>query len=81
MKIFKIAEKASNFLIRRFIELFGLLIVFASIFLFLSLLSYVPEDPNFIFPENTLIKNFFGIQGKSNLRFVFSVLGVNFNFN
>ena len=76
MKIFKIAEKASNFLIRRFIELFGLLIVFASIFLFLSLLSYVPEDPNFIFPENTLIKNFFGIKGSLVSDLFFQSLGL-----
>ena len=53
MKIFKIAEKVSNFLIQRFIELIGLLLMFVSMFLFLSLLSYAPEDPNFIFPENT----------------------------
>jgi DNA segregation ATPase FtsK/SpoIIIE, S-DNA-T family len=63
MKIFKIAEKISNFAVQRFIELFGLLFVFISMFLFLSLLTYSPEDPNFIFPENTQIKNFFGIQG------------------
>ena len=58
MKIFKIAEKVSNYLVLRFIELFGILIIFTSIFLFISLLSYSPEDPNFIFPKNTIIKNF-----------------------
>ena len=76
MKIFKIAEKASNFLILRFIELLGLLIVFASIFLFLSLLSYAPEDPNFIFPENTLVKNFFGIRGSLVSDLFFQSLGL-----
>ena len=76
MKIFKIAEKASNFLIHRFIELFGLLIVLASIFLFVSLLSYAPEDPNFIFPENTPIKNFFGIRGSLISDLFFQSLGL-----
>ena len=63
MKFFNITQKVSNFLIRRLIELFGLLIVLASIFLLVALLTYAPEDPNFIFPENTIIKNFFGIKG------------------
>ena len=29
----------------------------------LALISYSPEDPNFIFPENTKIKNLLGFQG------------------
>ena len=31
--------------------------------LFTALISYSPEDPNFIFPENTEIKNMLGFQG------------------
>ena len=31
--------------------------------LLLSLISYSPEDPNFIFPDNTEIKNILGFQG------------------
>ncbi len=76
MKIFKIAEKASNFLIRRLIELFGLLIIFSSIFLFISLLSYAPDDPNFIFPKNTIIKNFFGAKGSLVSDLFFQSLGL-----
>ena len=33
------------------------------ILLFLALISYSPEDPNFIFPENLEIKNYLGFQG------------------
>ena len=76
MKIFKIAEKASNYLVLRFIELFGILIIFTSIFLFISLLSYSPEDPNFIFPKNTIIKNFFGIKGSLISDLFFQSLGL-----
>ena len=36
-----------------------LLVIIVSIFLLLSLISYSPDDPNFIFPENTNINNFF----------------------
>ena len=52
MEIKKIFENISNFIIKRFIELFGILISISAILLFISLLSYSPEDPNFIFPEN-----------------------------
>ena len=76
MKIFKIAEKVSHFLIQRFIELIGLLLMFISIFLFISLLSYAPEDPNFIFPENTPIKNFFGFRGSLISDLFFQSLGL-----
>ena len=63
MEIKKIFENISNFIITRFIELFGLLISILSIFLLISLLSYSPDDPNFIFPENTKIKNILGFRG------------------
>ena len=63
MEIKKILEKTSNFIINRFIEIFGLLISILSILLLISLLSYSPEDPNFIFPDNTKIKNLLGFRG------------------
>ena len=31
--------------------------------LLISLISYSPEDPNFVFPDNTEIKNLLGFQG------------------
>ena len=31
--------------------------------LLLALITYSPEDPNFIFPDNTEIKNLLGFQG------------------
>ena len=31
--------------------------------LFLALITYSPNDPNFIFPENTKIENLMGFQG------------------
>ena len=40
-----------------------LLISISAILLFISLLSYSPEDPNFIFPENAEIKNTLGFRG------------------
>jgi len=76
MKIFKIVEKVSNFAIERFIELLGLLISVISILFLISLLSYTPEDPNFIFPENTPIKNILGFEGSFISDLFFQSLGL-----
>ena len=56
-------SKIFSFFNKRIIEIIGSLIVLLSIFLLLSLSTYVPEDPNFIFPEKTKIQNLFGFYG------------------
>ncbi len=56
-------SKIGNFCIRRLAEFIGLSFIAISILLLISLLSYSPEDPNFIFPENAIIKNIMGSKG------------------
>ena len=56
-------SKITSFFTKRIIEFIGLLIVILSFFILLSLSTYSPEDPNFIFSENTKIKNLFGFYG------------------
>ena len=56
-------SKIGDFFRKRIIEIIGLLIITLSIFLLLSLSSYNPEDPNFIFSGNQEIHNFFGFYG------------------
>ena len=63
MDIKKLANSVLFFTIKRLIEVFGILIFLMGILLLISLLSYSPNDPNFIFPDNTKIKNLLGIQG------------------
>jgi len=63
MEIKKLANTTLNFIIRRFIELFGIIIIISSFFLLISLISYSPEDPNFINSNNIEIKNFLGKKG------------------
>ena len=63
MKIKNFFGKIVDFTLKRLAELVGLLLVIISILLFLSLISYSPEDPNFIFPENTKINNILGSKG------------------
>ena len=63
MDIKKIAKSVLNFALRRLIEIAGTIISIIGILLFISLISHSPEDPNFIFSENTEINNFLGYQG------------------
>ena len=76
MEIKKLANISLNFIIKRFIELFGLVIFVISIFLLISLISYSPEDPNFIFPENTEIQNILGFKGSFTSDLFFQSLGL-----
>ena len=76
MEIKKILENTSNFLIKRFIEVFGLFISILSVLLLIALLSYSPEDPNFIFPDNTEIKNILGSKGSFVSDLFFQSIGL-----
>ena len=51
MDIKKTANLLLNFTINRLAELFGILVTISGTLLFIALLSYSPEDPNFIFPK------------------------------
>ena len=63
MNMKKIANTALQFAIRRLIEILGIVILVVGLLLLTALISYSPDDPNFIFPENTEIKNILGFQG------------------
>ena len=63
MEIKKLGNSILIFTIKRLIEIFGILVLGFGIIFFISLASYSPTDPNFIFPENTEIKNIMGFQG------------------
>ena len=63
MDIKKTANLLLNFAIKRLAEIFGIFVFVAGSLLLIALISYSPEDPNFIFPENTNIKNLLGFQG------------------
>ncbi len=76
MNIKKFANTALIFALNRVIEIFGLIIVTLGILLFISLISYSPSDPNFIFPENTEIKNLLGFQGSYVADLFFQSIGL-----
>jgi len=76
MNIKKIANLVLLFIAKRLTEIFGILIFFLGIILFTSLISYSPEDPNFIFPENTEIKNLLGFRGSYISDLFFQSIGL-----
>ncbi len=76
MDIKKTANLLINFTIKRLAEIFGIVIFTAGLLLLLSLLTYSPEDPNFIFPENTEIKNILGFKGSFVADLFFQTIGL-----
>ena len=76
MDIKKLANSVLFFIIRRLIEISGILIFCIGILLLISLISYSPTDPNFIFPENTEIKNILGFQGSYISDLFFQSIGL-----
>ena len=63
MNIKKTANLLLNFATKRLAELMGILIAIGGVLLLIALISYSPDDPNFIFPKNTEIKNLLGFNG------------------
>ena len=76
MNINEIFNKTFDFLIKRIAELIGILLVLVSIFLIVSLLSYSPDDPNFIFSKDAEIKNIFGFQGSFISDIFYQAIGI-----
>ena len=76
MHIKNFLNKTVDFAIKRIVELLGVIFVGVAILLFLALISYSPEDPNFIFDKNTEIKNLLGIQGSYISDLFFQSLGL-----
>ena len=69
--------KTNNFIKKRLIELLGITILISSIFLFLSIVSYSPSDPNFIYAtENVEIRNIGGFYGSVISDFLLQSLGL-----
>ena len=76
MDIKKTANLFINFTIKRLAEIFGIIIFSAGLLILLALFTYSPEDPNFIFPDNTDIKNILGFQGSFISDLLFQSLGL-----
>ena len=76
MNFKSLINKSLEFIVKRLVELSGILLIFISLLLFTSLLSYSPEDPNFIFPESSEIKNLLGYKGSFVADFFYQSIGL-----
>ena len=73
----KFFNSLTNFLKKRTFEFLGLLLILIGLALAISLVTYAPEDPSFIYGEsNVEIKNFFGIYGSSIADFLLQSFGL-----
>ena len=76
MKLKKLANNVLNFAINRVIEIFGVIILIVGSLLLASLISFSPEDPNFIFPNDAEIKNILGFRGSFTADIFFQSFGI-----
>ena len=73
----QILIKINSFVKSRLTEFLGILLVVTGIFLVVSIVSYSPSDPNFIYtPENTDIKNIGGFYGSVISDFLLQSIGL-----
>ena len=76
MDIKNTANLLLNFTVKRLAEILGICVTTSGILLFFALITYSPEDPNFIFPENTQINNILGFQGSFVSDLFFQSIGL-----
>ena len=76
MNIKDLSKKSLDFTIKRVAEIIGILLICLSALFLLSLISHSPEDPNFIFSENTTINNILGFKGSYVSDLFFQSIGL-----
>jgi S-DNA-T family DNA segregation ATPase FtsK/SpoIIIE len=76
MEFKKLANNTINFGINRIIETAGIALVIIGLFLLVSLATFSPDDPNFIFPDNTEIENLLGFNGSYTADLFFQTFGL-----
>ena len=76
MNIKKTVNLLLNFATKRLAEIFGIITFISGTMLLAALITYSPEDPNFIFPENTEINNLLGFQGSYVSDLLFQSVGI-----
>ena len=73
----QILTKINNFIKKRLIELCGILLSLLSLFVLASIITYSPDDPNFIYSsESTQIKNIGGFYGSVISDFLLQSIGL-----
>ena len=68
--------KTKEFLIKRLTELLALTIIVFSAALMTALVSYSPDDPNFIIDQNIEVQNVLGFRGSIISDFLYQSVGL-----
>ena len=76
MEFKKLANNTINFGVNRVIEIIGVAILAVGILLLASLITFSPDDPNFIFPSDIQIKNILGFHGSFTADIFFQSFGI-----
>ena len=76
MSIKNILFNITNVILNKIIQIFGITIIFCGILFLLSLITYSPDDPNFIFSKNKDINNLLGFKGSLISDFFFQSVGL-----
>ena len=76
MEFASFLTKTKVFLTKRIAEFFGFIIIIFSTLLLISILSYSPNDPNFIVNDTDKIANWLGFRGSVISDFMFQSIGL-----
>ena len=76
MEIKKLANSILNFGINKVIEIIGIGFAIIGFLLLIALISFSPDDPNFIFPKDMEIKNLLGFRGSFTADLFFQSFGL-----
>ena len=76
MEIKNYLSKTLDFIIKRLIEILGIIFVIIGILLFLALASYSADDPNFIYSNDKIINNLLGFKGSVISDFFLQSIGL-----
>ena len=76
MKLKILAHNVINFGLNRIIEIIGITILITGTLLLASLITFSPDDPNFIFPNDVEIQNILGFRGSFTSDIFFQCFGL-----
>ena len=76
MEIKNYLSKTLDFIIKRLIEILGIIFAIIGILLFLALVSYSADDPNFIYSNDKVINNLLGFKGSVISDFFLQSIGL-----
>ena len=76
MKLKILANNALIFGVNRVIEIVGITITIMGVLLLASLITFSPDDPNFIFPDDAMIQNILGFRGSFTADIFFQSFGM-----